>query len=180
MMSSAVFAADEYSIDATHTFPSFEINHLGYSTQRGRFNKTSGQLTLDLAAKKGSIDVIIDVVSLDTGLKKLEDHLLGEDFFNVKEFPTITFKGNDFTFEGDKLVSVAGDFTLHGVTKPTVLKVEHFKCAPHPMFKVETCGADVSTTIKRTAFEMGKYAPALGDDVKIQIQVEAVKEAVKK
>ena len=175
MIGSAAFAADDYSIDETHTFPSFEINHLGFSTQRGRFNKTSGKLTLDLAAKKGSIDVTIDVVSLDTGLKKLEDHLLGEDFFDAKQFPTITFKGDQFTFEDKKLVSVAGDFTFHGVTKPVVLKVENFKCAPHPMFKVETCGADASTSIKRTEFGMGKYAPHLGDDVKINIQVEAVK-----
>ncbi|MEY3220766.1 MAG: hypothetical protein RIT27_2123 [Pseudomonadota bacterium] len=173
--SSVSLAADEYSIDETHTFPSFEISHLGFSTQRGRFNKTTGNLMLDLEAKKGSIEVTIDVDSLDTGLKKLEDHLLGEDFFDAKQFPTMTFKGDDFTFEGKKLVSVAGDFTFHGVTKPVVLKVENFKCAPHPMFKVETCGADASTSIKRTEFGMGKYAPALGDDVKIQIQVEAVK-----
>jgi polyisoprenoid-binding protein YceI len=175
MISSAAFAADEYVIDDTHTFPSYEINHLGYSTQRGRFNKTSGKLTLDLAAKKGSIDVTIDVVSLNTGLKKLEDHLLGEDFFDAKQFPTITFKGDQFTFEDKKLVSVTGDFTLHGVTKPMVLKIENFKCAPHPMFKIETCGADASTTIKRTEFGISKYAPHLGDDVKIHISVEAAK-----
>lgn len=175
MISSAAFAADEYSIDNTHTFPSYEINHLGYSTQRGRFNKTEGKLTLDLAAKKGSIDVTIDVNSLDTGVKKLDEHLLNEDFFDAKQFPTITFKGNQFTFEDKKLVSVAGDFTLHGVTKPVVLKVENFKCAPHPMFKVETCGADITTTIKRTEFGVSKYAPHLGDEVKINISVEAVK-----
>ena len=84
-------AADNYTIDPTHTWPMFEVNHLGYSTQRGRFNKTSGKITLDIAAKKGSVDITIETDSLDMGFAKWDQHMKGEEFFDVTEYPTIRF-----------------------------------------------------------------------------------------
>lgn len=175
-LSVSAFAADNYTIDSRHTFPSFEVSHLGFSVQRGRFNKTSGKVALDVAAQSGSIDVTIDAASIDTGLADLEKHLQGEDFFDVAQYPVITFSSKTLKFEGDKLVGADGDFTLHGVTKPVSLTIDHFKCAPHPMNKKMTCGANASTSIKRTEFGISKYAPLLGDEVKIAIQVEAVKD----
>lgn len=174
-LSAPAFAADSYTIDSRHTFPSFELSHMGYSIQRGRFNQSSGTITLDTAAKSGSIAVSIDVSSIDTGLADLEKHLQSEDFFDVAKYPVITFNSKKLTFEGDKLVGAEGDFTLHGVTKPVSLKIDHFQCAPHPMNRKMTCGANATTTIKRTEFGVSKYAPALGDDVKISIQVEATR-----
>lgn len=171
-----VIAADSYTIDARHTFPSFEINHLGFSTQRGRFDKTSGKLTLDLAAKSGSIDVVIDANSIDTGLEELHKHLKGEDFFDTAQYPTLSFKSKSLKFEGEQLVGADGELTLHGVTKPVSLKVDAFKCAPHPMNKKPMCGANAITTIKRSEFGMSKYVPAVSDEVKIAIQIEAVKD----
>ena len=112
-----------------HTFPSFELSHLGYSIQRGRFNTTAGKITLDTAAKKGTADITIDAASVDTGFDKLEEHLRGEDFFNVAKHPTITFKGDKFTFEGDKVKSVAGNLTILGVTRPVTLTASYFNCA---------------------------------------------------
>jgi polyisoprenoid-binding protein YceI len=164
-----------YTIEPTHTFPTFEISHLGFSTHRGRFNKTSGTIKLDMATKKGSIDVSIDTASIDTGHDKLENHLKAEDFFNVAKFPSMTFKGTNMKFEGERLVSVTGDFTLLGVTKPVTLNVIAFKCGPNPISKKETCGADITTTIKRSDFGMKTYVPAVGDEVKIAIQLEALK-----
>lgn len=168
--------ADSYTIDSTHTFPSFEINHLGFSTQRGRFNKTTGKITLDVAKKTGSVEVTIDATSLSTGLDKLEEHLRGDGFFNVAKFPTITFKSNKLNFKENTLVSVDGDFTLHGVTKPLSLKVNNFKCGVHPIYKKDVCGADASATIKRSDFGISQFLPAVGDEVKLLIQVEAAKD----
>ncbi len=175
-LAAPVIAADSYTIDARHTFPSFEINHLGFSTQRGRFDKTSGKLTLDLAAKSGSIDVVIDANSIDTGLEELHKHLKGEDFFDTAQYPTLSFKSKSLKFNGDQLVGADGELTLHGVTKPVSLTVDAFKCAPHPMNKKPMCGANAITTIKRSEFGMSKYVPAVSDEVKIAIQIEAVKD----
>jgi polyisoprenoid-binding protein YceI len=169
-------AAETYSLDVHHTFPSFELNHLGYSIQRGRFNKTSGRITLDAAAKKGSAEITIDTASIDTGFDKLEEHLRGEDFFNVAKFPTITFKGDKFTFEGDKVKSVAGNLTILGVTRPVTLTAAYFNCAEHPMAKKKACGGDFTATIKRTDFNMKYGVPAVADDVLLRIQVEALKD----
>jgi polyisoprenoid-binding protein YceI len=175
-VSVSAFAADSYTIDARHTFPSFEVSHLGFSIQRGRFNNSAGKITLDTAAKSGSIDVTIDAASVDTGLAELEKHLQGEEFFEVAKYPTITFTSKNLQFDGDKLVGANGDFTLHGVTKPVSLLIDHFRCAPHPMNKKPTCGANATATIKRSEFGIAKYLPAVGDEVKIAIQVEATKD----
>ncbi|MCB6183580.1 YceI family protein [Leeia sp. TBRC 13508] len=169
------FAADTYQLDSTHTYPTFEISHMGYSITRGTFDKTSGTLSLDLAAKKGSLEAVIDTTSLDTGFDKRDEHLKSPDFFNVEKFPTATVKADKFVFEGDKLVAAEGSLTLLGVSKPVKLNVVSFKCAPSPMTKKDTCGAEVVANIKRSDFGMTTYLPAVGDDVKISVQVEAVK-----
>ncbi|MCE5180612.1 MAG: YceI family protein [Betaproteobacteria bacterium] len=169
-------AADSYTIDPTHTFPSFEVSHLGFSIQRGRFNRSAGKITLDTVAKSGSIDVSIDAASIDTGLANLEKHLQGEDFFDTAKYPAITFTSKSLKFDGDRLASAEGDFTMHGVTKPVTLAIDHFRCAPHPMTKKQTCGANATTSIKRSEFGIVKYVPNVGDEVKITIQVEATKD----
>lgn len=169
-------AADTYSIDPFHTFPVFEVNHLGFSTQRGRFNKTSGTVVLDTAAKKGSIDLTIEVASLDMGFAVWNEHMAAEGFFNTAKYPTITFKSNKLAFDGDKIVGAEGDFTLLGVTKPVKLSVSNFKCGENPFNKKPMCGADISTTIKRSEFGMTKGLPAVGDEIKIMSAVEAFKQ----
>ena len=171
----SVAASDSYTIDPHHTFPSFEINHVGYSTQRGRFNATSGSITLDRAAKKVEVNIIIDANSIDTGFDKLEEHLRKPDFFDVSKFPTIVFKSNSGRFDGDKLVALEGQLTMHGETKPVVLQVHNFKCGNHPFTKKPLCSADVTGEIKRTDFGIKYGVPFVGDDVKLFIQVEALK-----
>ena len=169
-------AADTYTIDTRHTFPVFEVNHLGYSTQRGRFNKSSGKITLDMAAKKGSVDLSIDTASLDMGFDKWDEHMKAEDFFNTEFYPTMRFVSDKLVFDGDKVVAAEGSFTLLDVTRPMRLTVSNFHCAPHPMNKKQTCGADISATLKRSEFGMTKFVPAVSDEVKISVPVEAFKD----
>ncbi len=170
------WAADSYAIDSRHTHPSYEINHFGWSTQRGRFDNVSGTITLDRAAKTGSVEVSIDASSVSTGVGKLDEHLKSEDFFNVAKYPTISFKAISIAFDGDVPASVPGQITILGVTRPATLTITHFSCGLHPMLKKDVCGAEASTSIKRSDFGMTKYVPALGDDVKLLINVEAFKE----
>ena len=169
-------AADSYSIDPRHTRPLFEVNHLGFSTQHGRFGNAAGKVVIDSAAKTGSIDLSIATASIDMGADDWNKHMKSEDFFNVEKFPAMTFKSDKLLFDGDKVVGAEGQFTLLGVTKPLKLAVANFRCAPHPMNKKPTCGADVSVTIKRSEFGMMKYVPAVADEVKISVPVEATKD----
>jgi len=166
-------AADTYTVDSNHTFANFAWLHFGYSHHRGKFTDTKGTVTIDTAKKSGSADVTIQVASIDTGVPKLDTHLKSGDFFDAEKYPTITFKSSKFTFEGDKLASVSGDLTVHGVTKPVTLKVSHFLCQPHPMMKVPVCGADAETQIKRSDFGMGAYVPAVSDEIDLTIEIEA-------
>jgi polyisoprenoid-binding protein YceI len=169
-------AADSYSVDPAHTYPNFEINHLGFSTLHGRFGATNGKIVLDAAARSGSIDITIDATSIDTGHAKRDAHLKSEEFFNVGKFSTLTYKATKLKFDGDKLTGADGELTLLGVTKPVSLAVTAFHCAAHPMTKKPMCGANATTTIKRSDFGLSAYVPAVGDEVKITIEVEAVKD----
>lgn len=169
-------SADSYTIDPTHTFPSFEVDHLGFSTQRGRFNSTQGKLTLDEDKKTGSVEITIDAASLDTGLAKLEEVLRSEDYFDVKHFPTLTFRGDKFHFVDERLALVNGKLTLHGVTQPVTLTIARFKCGLNLARLRHVCGADIVANIKRSDFGMGKGTPFIGDEVKITIQIEAARD----
>lgn len=176
LVAAPTYAADSYTIDSRHTWPVFEINHMGFSTQRGRFNSSSGKITLDTAAKKGSVELVIETASLDMGLDKWDEHLKSEEFFNVAQFPTMRFVSDKLVFDDDKVVAAEGRFTLLGVTKPLTLTVSNFRCAPHPMLKKPACGADITATLKRSEFGMTKFVPAVSDEVRISVPVEAVKD----
>lgn len=173
---SPAFAADSYTVDPRHTFPSFEINHLGFSIQRGRFDETAGKVAFDAKSGNGSIQIRINPASISTGLAELEKHLRGEDFFDSARFPEIVFNSDRMTFANEKLTGVDGFLTMHGVTKPVHLSVDHFHCAINMINLKNVCGANATTTIKRSDFGIDKYAPALADDVRIEIQIEAIKD----
>ncbi|WP_324780823.1 YceI family protein [Thiobacillus sedimenti] len=163
-----------YVIDPTHTQPRFEYNHFGYSNQVHSFDKTSGTIVYDAQAKTGSVDVTIDATSVNTGYALLNQHIQDEDFFDTAKYPTITFKSTAVKFQGDKVVAVDGNLTIKGVTKPVTLTVTSFQAMPHPIMKKDAIGANAVTHIKRTEFNMGKYAPYVSDDVTLEIPVEAV------
>ena len=172
----AAAAPDTFSIDNNHTFARFEYSHFGLSSQISRFDKTSGKIVLDRAAKTGSVDVTVDTTSVDTGLTEFNKHIQGPDFFDTKKYPTITFKSTKVNFKGDALASVDGNLTVKGITKPVTLDITSFKCMPHPMLKKEACGANAVTKIKRSEFNAGKYAPGVSDEVTLSIAVEAIKD----
>lgn len=173
---SAFAAPDTFVLDGSHTLPRFEYSHFGYSTQLSRFDKTTGTIVLDRAAKSGSIDVTIDATSVNTGFPAFNGHIQGEDFLDTKKFPTIAFKSSKLNFAGDKLASVDGTLTIKGVSKPVKLDVTSFHCMEHPMLKKEACGANATAKISRTEFNAGKFAPYVGDEVTLTIPVEAVKQ----
>lgn len=165
-----------YEIDPEHTFPSFEADHMGgLSVWRGKFNKSSGKVTLDKAAGTGTVDVTIDVTSVDFGHDVLNEHAQDADLFDTAKYPQATYKGRLEGFVDGEPTRVAGELTLHGVTRPVELEIKSFKCMPHPMLKREVCGADAYAVIQRDAFGMdaGKdYGFSM--DVTLRIQIEAI------
>jgi len=167
--------AQTYQIEPGHTYPSFEADHLGISFWRGKFLKTAGKVVLDRAAKTGSVEITIDASSIDFGHTKMNEHARGKDMFNVEKFPTVTYKSTALKFDGDKLTSVEGDMTLLGVTKPMKLTISHFKCIMHPMLKREVCGADAHASFDRSDYGLNYGIPRFAPEVKLAIQVEAVK-----
>ncbi|MBP7981249.1 MAG: polyisoprenoid-binding protein [Tolumonas sp.] len=176
-VSAPVLAAPEtYVIDGSHTFPRFSYSHFGLSKQLSRFDKTSGTIVLDKEAKTGSVDIVIDTTSVDTGFPVFNGHIQGADFLDTTAFPTATFKSTKVVFKGDAPTEVQGDLTIKGVTKPVTLTVTSFVAMPHPMLQKDAIGANATTVIKRTDFNAGKYAPNVGDDVTIDIAVEAIKQ----
>lgn len=172
----ALAAPETYVVDGNHTFPRFSYNHLGYSIQMSRFDKATGTVTLDKAAKTAAVDIVIDTKSVNTGSATFNEHIQGEDFLDTAKHPTATFKSTKVNFDGDKPASIEGNLTLKGVTKPVTLTVTDFKAAPHPMLKKDAIGANATTKVKRTDFNMGKNVPYVGDEVTIDIAIEAVKQ----
>lgn len=172
----SALAADTFVTDPNHTFARFSYSHFGYSTQLSRFDKVSGKITLDREAKSGSADITIDTRSVSTGSSQFNEHIQGPDFLDTAKYPTATFTSNQIQFKGDTPEKVVGELTLKGVTKPVTLTITSFKCMPHPMVKREACGADATAVVKRSDFNMAKYAPHVGDDVTITVSVEAIKQ----
>jgi polyisoprenoid-binding protein YceI len=165
-----------YAIDPTHTSVFFEAKHFGTSTNRGRWDKKEGTITLDKAAKTGKVEVTLDMNSITSGVGPFDGHLKSKDFFAVAEFPTAKFVGDKFAFNGDKLASVTGELTLRGKTNPVTLTATSFNCYENPMLKREVCGGDFEATIQRTQWGVNYGVPGIPDSVRIVIQVEAVKQ----
>ncbi len=171
---SAMAAPVSYNVDGSHTFPRFSYSHFGYSTQLSSFSKTTGKVVFDADTKTGSVDIVIDTKSVNTGFADFNEHIQGEDFLDTAKFPQATFKSTQVIFDGAKPSKIEGLLTLKGVTKSVTLTVTGFQSAPHPMLKKPALGANAFTVIKRTEFNAGKYAPYVGDDVRIDIAVEAM------
>lgn len=166
-----------YAVDPSHTFVTFEIGHMGASTNRGRFDKKEGSVQLDRAGKTGKVDLSIDATSLSTGTAAFDKHLQSADFFNAAQFPTIKFAADKFAFNGDKVSEVTGTLTLLGKTNPVTLKATQFNCYQNPMLKREVCGGDFETTIQRSQWGMTWGANyGFPDAVRLVVQVEAVKQ----
>ncbi|HEY9280274.1 MAG TPA: YceI family protein [Eoetvoesiella sp.] len=170
----ALAAPQTYVLDSSHTFPRFSYNHMGMSKQILRFNKTTGSVVLDKEAKQAHVDVTIDMTSIDTGFDMFDGHIQGADFLDTATYPTATFKSTKVVFEGTNPVSIEGNLTIKGITKPVTLAVTSFFNGAHPMLKKDSIGANATTVIKRSEFNAGKFAPGVGDDVTLDIALEAI------
>ena len=166
-----------YAIEPTHTFVTFEIDHFGTSTNRGRFDKKEGTVQFDRAGKSGKVDITIDTTSINTGTAPFDGHLKSAEILNVAAHPTARFVSDKFVFEGDKVKEVTGQFTLMGKTNPVTLKATKFNCYMSPMIKREVCGGDFEATIKRSQWG-ASYGINYGfsDDMRLVVQVETVKQ----
>lgn len=172
----AIAAPETYAIDGSHTFPRFSYSHFGYSTQLSKFDRTTGTVVLDKSARTGSVSVVIDMKSVNTGFPVFNEHIQGADFLDTANHPTATFKSTRVVFNGDKPSSIEGDLTIRGVTRPVTLTVTSFLAMPHPMLKKDAIGANAFTTIKRSDFGAGKFAPNVGDEVRIDVAIEAIRQ----
>lgn len=165
-----------YKLDSSHTYPSFEADHFGgLSVWRGKFDKSQGAVTLDRAAKTGTVNVTTDIASVSTGNTKLDEHLQSAEFFNAAKYPEATYTGT-IKFDGDKPAEIVGNLTLHGVTKPLTLKIDSFKCIQHPMLKREVCGVDAAGEFDRADFGVD-YGKSYGfkTATKLEISAEGIK-----
>lgn len=175
---SAKAAEATYQLDSAHTYPSFEADHFGgVSIWRGKFNKSSGAVTIDREAKTGTVVATIDMTSVDIGNDALDRELKSPKFFDATQFPTAVYKGTSMKFNGDVPVEVIGELTLHGVTKPLNLKIESFKCFQNPLLKREVCGTESTATFDRSDFgvDMGKSYGFKMQTV-LHIQAEGIKQ----
>jgi len=173
----ALAAPVVYDIDPAHTYPSFEADHMGgLSVWRGKFDRSAGKVVLDRQARQGSVEVTIDVSSIDYGLPLMNEKARSDELFDVKKYPQAVYKGKLADFENDRPTKVVGELTLHGVTRPLDLNIHSFKCVPHPLFKRELCGADASATLDRADFGIAA-GKDYGFDMKVtlRIQIEALR-----
>ena len=167
-----------YLVDPTHTFPSFEADHMGISTWRGKFDKTTGSITMDREAGTGSVTIVVDMKSGDFGLEALNKEARTKALFESDKYPKATFKGTLEGFADGVPARAVGTLEMHGRTNPVTLEIRKFKCIPHPMYKREACGADVYATIDREQFGMdaGKaYGFSMAVDLRIQVEAIATK-----
>lgn len=179
----AASAPETYLLDPYHTYPHFAVDHLGASLMWGRFDKSSGKFTIDRAAKQGALELTVETASLSTGdadkgsrPRSRDEHLKSADFFNVAEFPKMTFKADRVKFDGDAPSEIAGQLTLLGVTKPLTLKMERWVCKDHPFSKKPMCGGNASGSLKRTDFGMKYGVPAVGDEIRLYVGFEAYRQ----
>jgi polyisoprenoid-binding protein YceI len=167
-------AAEEYVIDPAHTFATWEVDHLGIATQRGRFDRSRGKATLDRDARAGTIEVEIDAGSASTGNPALDKLLASDEFFDASRNPVIAFRAQHIEFAGGDPARVEGELTLAGVSRPLTLAIARFACTRKPFVVVQRCGADATATLRRSHFGMSRYASFVGDEVRISVQVEAI------
>lgn len=171
----AVAAPVDYNIDPEHTFPSFEADHMGLSIWRGKFNKNTGKVTLDRTAGQGTVDITVDLASVDFGHAKLNSWASSSEFFDTAKYPHARYSGALDGFANGVPSRVVGELTLHGVTRRVDLAIQSFKCMPHPLYKREVCGADVLGSFNRDEFGLGVGKPyGFKMDVTLRIQVEAI------
>ena len=175
-LASASAFATTYTLDPSHTQVHWTWNHFGFSNQTGQFGKIEGTLDFDANdPTKSTVSATISMDSVNSNNKKLDSELVGGDYFDAAKYPTATFKSTrvEKGATPDHL-KVAGDLTLHGVTKPLTLDVTVMKVGQNPMRKADAAGFSATTTLKRSDFGITKSRPNVADEVKITLDSEAI------
>lgn len=168
--------ADDYALEPVHTQILFFADHLGFSQSQGEFLQFSGGFTFDPEKPEASsVDVTIQTDSIDMDHQEWNDHMKNQDFFDVEKFPTMTFKSNKVEVLDSGKMRLHGQLTMIGQTHPVVMDVQHNKSGVHPFSGKFIAGFSAHTTIKRSLFGMTYGLPALGDDIKVRLEVEGVK-----
>lgn len=176
IISASPALAATYVIDPSHTYPLFEIDHLGFSIQRGQFDDTRGVIEIDQTAQTGRIEIQVQTASLDSGHTQRDEILKGIDWFDSAQFPLMSYRSQQLVFNGNQLVAVEGELTLRGITRPLKLDITRYKCGLNLAARKRGCGADASGVLKRSAFGMTTGLPFVGDEIRLRIQVEAYAE----
>jgi polyisoprenoid-binding protein YceI len=170
----AVHAAPEsYRVEAQMSSTEFAVTHLGLSRQYGRFGRTEGSILIDPQEHSGTIDLVVDATSVDTGWSVRDAWLRGEDMFDVARFPVMRFTSSQLVFNQERLIGISGLLTLHGATRPVVLKIERMQCGVIPDSGREGCGAGARASIKRSDFGLTYALGLVGDDIDLTFQVVA-------
>jgi polyisoprenoid-binding protein YceI len=171
------YALEKFTLDPNHSYVDWQINHFGFSNPSGKWF-ANGTLELDNSKPEDSkVNVTIKVADMITGIPKLDEHLKGDQFFDIAKYPTAKFISDKVSVTGKDTATVQGMLTLHGVTKPVTLQVKLNKADMSPISHKMTAGFSASATIKRSDFGISAYLPGLGDEVQLKIEVEATKDA---
>lgn len=173
MSAVAIAEPTMYEIDSAHTYPSFEADHMGgVSKWRGKINNTSGSLMLDQEAETGSVDITMDMNSIDFGHDGLNDHAKTDDMFNTAEYPTATYEGELVDWEDGAPTAVDGTLTMHGTSQPLRLMINSFTCQPHPQQGRELCGADAVAEFNRADYGVD-FGQDFGFDMGVTLRIQA-------
>ena len=172
----AVAEPEKYVLDASHSQVVFTYNHLGYSTTYGMFSGFEGEIMFDQEdPAASSVSVSMPTMSMLTGWEKRFEHFMSDDFFGASEGDMITFASTGIEVTGEDTAKITGDLTVNDTTQSVVLDAKLNKAATHPMQNKDWAGFDATTTLKRSDFGLGKFAPAVGDEVEVMISIEAMK-----
>ena len=174
LAATAQAAPEIYIIDNSQSVTNFSFKYLGVPSRANKFEKTSGKVMFDHAHNTGSVDVTIDATSINTGYTIFNNLMQSGDFFDSANFPVITFKSNKMTLDGNNMY-MSGDLTIKNMTRPVTLTISRFECVQHPVYKVEACEANVSVTVKRSDFNMGKFSMLASNEVTLDITIGAMK-----
>ena len=172
----ALAAPETYTLDSSHSQVVFTYDHLGFSTTTGMFSGFEGEIQFDPEnPEASSVTVSMPVMSMFTGWEKRDAHFMSDDFFGASEDDMVTFTSTGIEVTGEDSALITGDLTMNGVTKEVVLDTKLNKMGEHPMAKRPWAGFDATTTLVRSEFDLGKFAPFVGDEVELRISVEAMK-----
>ena len=172
----ALAEPEAYTIDSSHSQIIFSYNHLGYSTGYGMFSGFEGEIMYDAEdPANSSVTVSMPVMSMLTGWEARFDHFMSEDFFAATEDEMVTFTSTSIEVTGDNTALITGDLKLNGVTKEVVLDAVLNQAGDHPMEGKPWAGFSATTTLIRSDFEVGAFAPYVSDEVAVQISFEAMK-----